>query len=453
MKYPIHLPVALLATLTLLLGVGLYAAAQDNALISAEICRPVLERMWAEATTACINKPAGYICNGGDAPAVEPAGAVSNAMTALGALVEVGAVDSLRTLPIVAEIGSAGVVYLRGGESLPYTGLVIGDVSLRDVTPSDFPAWTSFVVETSPEPASCEGAPLNVLVLQSAPGASVRIVVNSVSLLLNGTVIVRTDAGSTIFTAVSGQAAVLAAGHERAFLTGEQVSVPHNVGDVAAVSGAPTVPLPFDPTALQSLPVALLDRPIVLPQPGYVTTHGAVNMRAEPSTNAGVILQVPPGEVLSVLGSSSDSLWYHVRRLNGESGWMLAELLGQNLTTIAAVYDATPMPPQRYGELGTRGRVLAPAGVNLRLGPDVTFPALILLNDGTLVNLLARSPYSPWVKVDAGGSVGWLALITIETQAYIDALPIDFNAPPLPTPTQIPGSFGNAFPDPDLPGN
>ena len=225
MKYPLRLPIALLAALTLLLGMGLYTAAQDNALISAEVCRPVLERMWAEATTACINKPAGYVCNGGDAPTVEPAGAVSNALSPLGALVEVGAVDSLRTLPIVAEIGSAGVVYLRGGDTLPYTGLVIGDVSLRDVTPPDFPAWTSFVVETSPEPASCEGAPLNLLVVQSAPGASARIVVNSVSLLLNGTVIVRTDAGITHFIAISGQAAVLAAGQERAFLTGEQTSV------------------------------------------------------------------------------------------------------------------------------------------------------------------------------------------------------------------------------------
>lgn len=452
MKFSNHLPIVLATTL-LLLGAVLHLAAQDNALISAEICRPVLERMWAEATTACINKPAGYVCNGGDALTVEPAGPVSNALAPMGALVEVGAVDLLRTTPIVAEIGSAGVAYLRGGDSLPFTGLLIGDVTLRDVTPPDFPAWTSFVVETSPELSSCAAAPLNLLTLQSAPGASVRIVVNSVSLLLNGTVVVRTDAGSTLFIAISGQAAVLAAGQERAFLTGEQISVPHHAGDVTAVSGPPNAPLPFDPMALQSLPVALLDRPIILPQPGYVTTQGAVNMRAEPSVNSGIILQVPPGEVLSVLGSSNDGSWYHVRRLNGESGWMLAELLSQNIGTIATVYDATPLPPQRYGELGTRGRVLAPAGVNLRLGPDVTFPALTLLNDGTLVNLLARSPYSPWVKVDASGSVGWLALITIETQAYIDALPVDFSAPPIPTPTLIPGSFGNAFPDPDLPGN
>jgi len=53
------------------------------------------------------------------------------------------------------------------------------------------------------------------------------------------------------------------------------------------------------------------------------------------------------------------------------------------------------------------------------------------------------------VKVEGGGMVGWLALITVQTQAVIDALPIDFNVPPPPEPTRVPGSFGNAFPDPN----
>jgi hypothetical protein len=114
------------------------------------------------------------------------------------------------------------------------------------------------------------------------------------------------------------------------------------------------------------------------------------------------------------------------------------------------VYVETPLPPQRYGTLGTQGQVRAPAGVNLRRGPETTFPAVGLVADGTMVNLLARSPYqNSWVKVDASGMVGWLSLLNIETQAYIDALPVDYTAPPFPTPTPIPGSFGNAFPDPE----
>jgi hypothetical protein len=108
------------------------------------------------------------------------------------------------------------------------------------------------------------------------------------------------------------------------------------------------------------------------------------------------------------------------------------------------------MPPQRLGELGTRARVVAPAGVNLRQGPDVAFAPIGNIADGTIVDLLGRSPYlNGWIKVNAGGTVGWLSLLTLDTQAFIDALPIDYNAPPMPEPTRIPGSFGNAFPDPD----
>lgn len=453
MKYPVRAQAALAFTLIFLLAMVLRTTAQEVIQTSADVCRPALESLWASATSSCINKPAGYVCNGGAAPAVEPAGAVSSALSSMGALVEIAAVDVLRTSSIAAENNSAGVAYLRGAAPLSYTGLLLGDVSLRDVTPPDFPPWTSLVVNTNTTLPSCAAAPLSVFVLQSTLGTSSRIVINGASLLLNGTVVIRTDAGNTHFIALSGDSSVLTFGVEQPLLTGEQVNVPHAPDNVAITSGPPTAPLPFDPIALQNLPVALFDRPLNVPQPGYVTTQGAVNMRSEPSVYAGIIVQAPAAETLSVLGRSTDGLWYHVRRTNGESGWMLAELLAQNLGAISAVYDATPMPPQRYGNLGTQGRVLAPAGVNLRQGPDVIFPAILTLNDGTPVNLLGRSPYSPWLKVEANGAVGWLALITIDTQAYIDALPLDFSAPALPTPSTEPGSFGNAFPDPDEDGN
>jgi hypothetical protein len=127
---------------------------------------------------------------------------------------------------------------------------------------------------------------------------------------------------------------------------------------------------------------------------------------------------------------------------------MLAHLLRRNIGTIQAIYEATPLPPQRYGDMGHIGKVQAPAGVNLRIGPDVGFAVVGVLTDGTQVNLVARSPYSPWVKVESGGVSGWLALITLNTEAYIDALPVDNDVPPPPPPTTVPGSFGNAFPDP-----
>ena len=129
---------------------------------------------------------------------------------------------------------------------------------------------------------------------------------------------------------------------------------------------------------------------------------------------------------------------------------MLADLLASNVGDITAVYSATPLPPQRLGELGTKGRITAPAGANLRRGPEAVYAAVGIVADGTLVKLLARSPLmNGWVKVEANGITGWISLLALDTQAYIDALPVDYNIPALPTATPIPGSFGNAFPNPD----
>ncbi|MCA9906187.1 MAG: SH3 domain-containing protein, partial [Anaerolineae bacterium] len=177
--------------------------------------------------------------------------------------------------------------------------------------------------------------------------------------------------------------------------------------------------------------------------------RGAINLRVYPSTDAGIIREVAAGQVATVLGKNPAGDWYNVRINTGETGWMKADLLLSNVGSIEAVFEATPSIPQRYGLLGSTGVVISPAGVNLRIGPDGGFPAMTALNGGTTVRLLARSPYSPWVKVEVNGITGWLALVVLDTRAYLDAIPVDFSAPPQPTPTRIPGSFGNAFPDPN----
>jgi len=153
-----------------------------------------------------------------------------------------------------------------------------------------------------------------------------------------------------------------------------------------------------------------------------------------------------------VLGISTDREWYHIRLGNGETGWMNAELLAQNVGIIQKVYDITPIPPQRFGELASKASVIVGQGGNLREAPDVGFGVKQTIPYGTEVELLARSPYSPWVKVANGDDVGWMALITLETESVISSLPIDYTVPLPPRPTAVP-SFGfgggHAYPDPN----
>ncbi len=441
--------IAGIASLLLCLA-AVRAAAQPTAqAVSDAACAPLLDSIWTTATAACVAGPVGYICNGGSAPAVDPSGPVAGALAPVGALVDLKVVNALQTPAVNPTAQTGGVAWLRLPEPERVTALLVGGVAVENVTPPDFSAWKSMRVATVAEPPVCAGAPRSALVVQTPPGVDANIVINGVSLVLDGTVMVQTGPDSTLFIALAGQSYVLALGQEQALVTGQQLAVPHAPGEYDTPTGPPSFAQPLDTALIQGFPVALLDHPVALPQPGYVVTAGQVNLRAAPSTAADLLLQVPAGALLGVLGRSPAGDWLHVRLNSGETGWMFAELLQQFTGSVQAVYEETPQPPQRYGVLGQTARVIAPAGLNLRAAPEVSFGVLLTLPLGTEVTLLARSPYSPWVKVRAGEAVGWAALITLETQALIDALPIDYDVPPPPPPTRIPGSFGNAFPDPN----
>jgi uncharacterized protein YgiM (DUF1202 family) len=435
----------------LLLG-AVWAAAQDATQVSSAACAPVAEAIWTAASNACISGPVGYICNGGAGPQAEPAGAVSNALNPVGALVDVKDVTGIHTPAVVSDSVSGGLVWLRSPQPLQYTGLMVGDVRLSDATAPGYPAWQSVIVQTSQDTPTCGAVPRSAYVVQTPLDQPVNIAINGASLTLNGTVLVQTAGDTTLFAGLSGQSSIFAVAQDQLLRPGQQIVVNYSGSNFASPISAPGQPVPLDESMVQGFPVALLDRPIILPQPGYVATDGAVNLRTAPSINAAVIVQVPGGQVLSVLGRNPGGDWYHVRLDSGETGWMYAQLLLQNVGTIQAIYEATPLPPQRYGDLGKIATILAPAGVNLRQAPDVMFPIVMTIPDKAAVTLLARSPYSPWVKVDYNGVVGWVALITIDTEAVIDALPIDYNVPPPPAPTRVPGSFGNAYPDPNKGG-
>lgn len=427
----------------------LLVTAQDNTPVADVACRPALTSLWSAASEACLGKPTGYICNGGSAPQAEPAGNVSNALGPIGALVPMDVVDAIRSPAIVSAGNGGGILWMRPSDQVPMTAMLIGDVSLRDLTKSDVAPWQVMQVETNALASDCAAAPLNAFVVQSRLGQPIRIVINGVSLDLDGTLVVQTETNNTRFTLLSGQMRALAFGQVQTVYAGQALTAAYNPGDFTIPTGFSGVPGPLNVRTIENLPISLLDRPILLPQPGYVTTQGAVNMRSAPTTNAGLIVQVPAGAIMTVLGRNVAGDWYHVQLESGETGWMFADLLVKHVGDIAAVYNATPLPPQRLGQLGLQARVNAPLGVNVRSAPDVSFRVLTTLPFNTQVDLVARSPYSPWVKITAGEVEGWLALLTLDTDAVISALPIEYDVPPPPPPTRVPGSFGNAFPDPN----
>ena len=424
--------------LLLLVGPGRSATlAQDE-----PNCGETLLRSWVLAGEACLAARVGTLCAGGELPQLERKGAdfASEEASAQLPAASVTAIYSAPLLPAGAPL------WLRPA-ALPLAALLIGEVTLRDVSVAGFPAWHSLLVQTAPARPVCNAAPGNALVLQSLGEAdTVNLVVNGASLQLRGTLVVRTAAAQTQFIALEGEALVLARGQEGVLRSGLQLNVPNSQGDFALAGGPPGDVRPLENAAIAGLPVGLFERPLHLPQPGTVTTFGEVNLRAAPELQGALLATVAPGETLAVLGRNPAGDWLHLSRENGQSGWMFAELLFQNLGEINAVYEATPLPPQRYGRLGGSGRVIAPTGVNLRRGPHVRFALLTSLPAGSEVTLLERSPYSPWVKIEFGEVLGWVLLGALQTDAWLPSLPLAANVPQPPAPTRVPGSYDNAFP-------
>ena len=418
------------------------------------MCGAVLENLYTNASNLCLAGPSGYFCNGGFPPDAEPEGPVANALTVEGALVDAVELDSIHTAPLTAN-NSGGLVWLRLEEEIKMDALLIGDVRIENMIQagSEFPKWQSFTVETQTVESACEDVQeTGALVVQGLYGVPTRIVVNGVSVDLNGTIIVLTQDNATKFIAIEGRVRLIVFGQPAILNAGQQLSVTYHPGDWTSPAGLPGNPEVLEYDLIKHLPIVLFDRPVKIPQPGFVQTEGRVNMRTRPDINSRLLFQVPAGEVMSVLGVSTDREWYHIRLGNGETGWMLGELLARRIGIIQQVYDSTPQPPQRYGALASRANVIVNQGGNLREAPDVAFALKQTIPYGAEVEVLARSPYSPWVKVDTGEDVGWMALITLETQSVIGSLPIDYNVPLPPRPTSTPSfSFGggHAYPDPN----
>jgi uncharacterized protein YgiM (DUF1202 family) len=419
-------------------------------------CEVTLEGLWALVSDACATGPTGFICNGGSAPQVRPTGQVANALAAVGALVETDVVEAVQTLPIITEVVGGGVMWFRWEEPHYTTGLIVGEAVLFDMTQGDFAPWTSMLVQTGADRPDCPTTPHNTFILEAQPNIRSDMVVNGVSLGIEGAIAVRTIGDNTVFVGLTGRNTATVQALELPLWTGQQITVAYAPGNFAQPTGLVQETAPLDPSIIEYLPTGLLDQPVWLPQPGYVMTQATINLRVEPSLNGPLIGQVPANELLTVLGQNETGDWLHVSLSSGISGWMFAELLERNTGTIQAVYSETPVPPQRFGELTNIARVRAPAGLNVRSKPGVDFPITFVLNNGDQVNLTARSPYNAWVKVEDGGGneLGWVALVALDTRANVSGLPIDNTVPPPPAPpepTLPPTFFGNAFPDPSKP--
>lgn len=414
--------------------------------INQKVCDSILASSFAAASDACIQGPDGFFCNGSNAIQADPNGPAQS-LALRGAMVEATLLDRVKTAPYM-QGGEAGIAWMRLEEPA-LDALLLGDVEVIDR--SEQSNWLSFTVETQTKPfEACPNLPISAMILQAPYGQPIRLIVNGTSVELNGTMIIYTEQQESHFISLEGLSRITVLGQIFALQVGQQLDVAYGEDWTVPASILNNVrPLDFAPIA--NLPIMLLDRPALIPQPGYAQTEGLVNMRAEPALSGQLLFQVPKGQIITILGKNPTNDWYHIRLGNGDTGWMKADLLARYIGTINETYEATPTPPRRYGTTKDIGTVIVKTGGNVRTSPDVFFPATATIPFGEEVEILSRSPYSPWVEVSWGETKGWMSLITLETKSVIGFLPMNYEVeyPPIPTGQPIfEYGGGHAYPDP-----
>ncbi|MFW5772383.1 MAG: SH3 domain-containing protein, partial [Phototrophicaceae bacterium] len=150
-------------------------------------------------------------------------------------------------------------------------------------------------------------------------------------------------------------------------------------------------------TATSTLTPTPTPEPVTL---GTVIADTRVNVRSGPSTNAGAVASLGPGEQVIVLGTNDDESWFEIVLPDGGTGWVAAFLIETQIITDPATL--TPQPEARRAD--TLSRLIPAASDKLRQDEPELMPE-VTAEPGELVAVVApprERQDERWYSMTAG---------------------------------------------------
>ncbi len=144
----------------------------------------------------------------------------------------------------------------------------------------------------------------------------------------------------------------------------------------STTTARPTVsPVPPTETALPPIPTDTDIPPTPVPSAEVIVKQ--MNLRAGPGTNYTIVALLAQGDVLTVVGRSSDSTWLSVRTAKNVAGWCSASdryvRLSVDISTLAAV--AAPLPSAKVAGSPAETQVAAVAPTSASVHAASATPA------------------------------------------------------------------------------
>jgi glucose/mannose transport system substrate-binding protein len=132
-------------------------------------------------------------------------------------------------------------------------------------------------------------------------------------------------------------------------------------------------------------------------------TSDAVDIYEGPGRNYPVLLTVPAGSRLPVVGRNEAGSWWQVETPDDRLGWLPAAQVTVSDPTNLPVIEGLP-------------QAVAAAGIDLYEQPGRTYPIVATVPAGTTLAVVGRNEPVTWWQVEtADGTVGWVPAAQLET--------------------------------------
>ncbi|MCQ3929785.1 MAG: hypothetical protein DPW16_04950 [Chloroflexi bacterium] len=150
-----------------------------------------------------------------------------------------------------------------------------------------------------------------------------------------------------------------------------------------------------------------------------VVNAGSLNVRSGPGVNYEIIGTVVGGELLPIIGRSSDGSWYNVQTVFG-TGWVSARyLITRNEFGNAPVTEDTVDENTYVGPVA----IVNAGALNIRSGPGAGYTILGRAVGGDQFVILARDAAFLWIQIDTDFGEGWVNRNYIIIRGDVSSLP------------------------------
>jgi hypothetical protein len=146
-----------------------------------------------------------------------------------------------------------------------------------DIQSAEFGPMQAFYLQTGEETTGCAEAPENGVLIQTPDGvATVDLWINEVKIRLGSTAYVQAQGGGEMtIQLIEGSSEITALGVDQVALAGTELNVP--MSDSLQPAAPPSLPQPYDASAVAAIPVQVLDRPVDVAPPLDANTAAALN--------------------------------------------------------------------------------------------------------------------------------------------------------------------------------